>query len=228
MLSFGDFKKNEITELIGNKDPLGLNSDINMSRNNSDTDIESYTTIKTNTETPSEKTISPSKTNMVFDAIPHYLKAGNFNSSADTKNTKEDENISPTLQVNPRSLRPASSGNLARNMSFKSFKSIQQSHKRSCTNSHCSCESLDNGNPGSSKDPNFTSNSNELMEQFNKKTNEIIKTMAGLHFSTIDLRNKLSKGCINNNCPIIAQVAAGNVSQGQGQGQVRVEIYPLA
>ena len=50
--------------------------------------------------------------------------------------------------------------------------------------------------------------------------------MAGLHFSTIDLRNKLSKGCINNNCPIIAQVAVGNVSQ--GQGQVRLEIYPPA
>ena len=51
MLSFGDFKKNEITKLIGNKDPLGLNSDINMSRNNSAADIESYSTIKTNTET---------------------------------------------------------------------------------------------------------------------------------------------------------------------------------
>ena len=61
------------------------------------------------------------------------------------------------------------------------------------------------------------------MEQFNKKTNEIIKTMAGLHFSTIDLRNKLTKECINNNHPIIAHIAVGNVSQ--GQGQVRVEIY---
>ena len=39
------FKKNEITELIGNKDPLGLNSDINNSN------IESYTTIKTKTNT---------------------------------------------------------------------------------------------------------------------------------------------------------------------------------
>ena len=50
--------------------------------------------------------------------------------------------------------------------------------------------------------------------------------MAGLHFSTIDLRNKLSKGCINNNHPIIAQVTVGNASQ--GQGEVRVEIYPPA
>ena len=106
-------------------------------------------------------------------------------------------------------------------MSFKSFESIQQSHKRSHTNSHDSRESLDDGSPGSSKDPNFTSNSNELMEQFNKKANDIIKTMAGFHFSTTDLRNKLSKGHINNNCPIIA---VGNVSQGQGQGQVRIDL----
>ena len=78
--------------------------------------------------------------------------------------------ISPNLQENPiRSLRSASSGNLTRNMSFKSFESIQQSHKRSHTNSRDSHKSLDDGNPGSSKDPNFTSNSNELMEQFNKK-----------------------------------------------------------
>ena len=114
-------------------------------------------------------------------------------------------------------------------MSFKSFESIQQSCKRSRTNSHDSCESLDNGNPASSKDPNFTSNSNELMEQFNKKTNEIIQTMAGLHFSTIDLRNKLSKGCINNNCPIIAQVTVENVSQGQGQVKVvTIHMHNLA
>ena len=55
-----------------------------------------------------------------------------------------------------------------------------------------------------------------------------MKTMAGLHFSTTDLRNKLSQGCINNNHPIITQVAVGNFSQAPGQGQVRVEIYPPA
>ena len=49
--------------------------------------------------------------------------------------------------------------------------------------------------------------------------------MGSPHFSTIDLQNKLSQGCINNNLPIITQVTPGNVSQGQGQGQVRVEIY---
>ena len=148
-----------------------------------------YTTIKTINGTLSEEAISADKTNMEYDAIPQYLKAINFNNSPGTKQnkTKDDENISPTLQVNPiRSLRSANSGNLARNMSFKSFESIQQSHKRSSTNSHDSCKSLDDGNPGSSKDPNFTSNSNELTEQFNKKTNEIIKTMAGLHLNTID------------------------------------------
>ena len=61
------------------------------------------------------------------------------------------------------------------------------------------------------------------MEQFNKKTNEIIKTMASLHFSTIDLRNKLSQGHINNNLPIIPQLTLGNSQQ--GQGEVRVEIF---
>ena len=55
MLSFGDFKKNEITKLIRNKDLLGLNTDLNMSMNNSDTAInnsdiaiENYTPIKIN------------------------------------------------------------------------------------------------------------------------------------------------------------------------------------
>ena len=106
-------------------------------------------------------------------------------------------------------------------MSFKSFKSVQQSHKRSHTNSRDSHESLDSCNPGTSRDPNFASNSNELIEQFNKKTNDLTKTVAGLHFSIIDLRNKLSKGCINNYHPIITQVTVGNVPQ----GQVRVEIH---
>ena len=75
-------------------------------------------------------------------------------------------------------------------MSFKSFKSIQQLHKRSPTNSResLSNDEINDGNPGLSKDPNFTSNSSELMEQFNKNTNKIIKTMAGLHFSTIGFK----------------------------------------
>ena len=163
------------------------------------------------------------KTKMVHDAIPHYLRAGNCYNSA---NTNKDEDGTPTLQVNSKSrpIRSISSGNLAKKMSFKSFKSIQHSCKRSHTNSRkSSSDEINDGNPGSSKDPNFTSNSNELIEQLNKKTNEITKTMASLHFSTIDLRNKLSQGHINNNLPIITQATLGNYQQ--GQGQVRVEIY---
>ena len=38
----------------------------------------------------------------------------------------------------------------------------------------------------------------------------------------------LSQGHINNNIPIITQVTPGNYQPGQGQGQVRVEIYPPA
>ena len=51
--------------------------------------------------------------------------------------------------------------------------------------------------------------------------------MANLHFSTIDLRNKLSQGRINNVNPIITQVTTRNY-QNQGQGQVQVDIYPPA
>ena len=39
MLSFGDFKKNEIANLIGNKDPLGLYPDIDKSNNSSETTV---------------------------------------------------------------------------------------------------------------------------------------------------------------------------------------------
>ena len=114
------------------------------------------------------------KTKMAHDAIPHYIRAGNCNNST---NTNKDEDSTPTLQVNSKSrpVRSVSSGNLAKKISFKSFESIQHSCKRSRTNSHeSSSEEINDSNPGLSKDPNFTSNSNELMEQFNKKTNEII------------------------------------------------------
>ena len=52
--------------------------------------------------------------------------------------------------------------------------------------------------------------------------------MANLRFSTIDLRNKISQGCITNLNPIITQVTRNFQKQGQGQGQVRVDIYPPA
>ena len=49
--------------------------------------------------------------------------------------------------------------------------------------------------------------------------------MHELHFSTIDLRNKLSRGRVNNNHPIIAQVMGReNMTT---TAQVRVDIYPL-
>ena len=54
------------------------------------------------------------------------------------------------------------------------------------------------------------SKSNELIDEFNIKTTEITKAVQGLHFSTTDLRNKLSIGHITNNCPIITQVTMGN------------------
>ena len=70
------------------------------------------------------------------DAIPHYLKSDvNINNSTDTYQTTK---TSPTLQVNMPNIRPVnliSSDNIARSSSFKSFENIQQSHKRSCTDS---------------------------------------------------------------------------------------------
>ena len=114
-VSFGDFKPNEISQLIENKYLLDLNSD-----------IENYSTInKSNTDNAKEKS------KMEYDAIPHYFKsASNFNNNVDTK--ENTENTSSTLQViNPvnnstinRPIHSVSSGNLAQNVSFKSFKNI--------------------------------------------------------------------------------------------------------
>ena len=231
MFSFGDFKHNEIADLIRNKDPLGLNLDIEIGNQSSNiTNNQPDNSI--NKEIPSkDEAIMPEESNMAHNAIPHYLKAGNCNNSANTQ--KEDEGT-PTLQVSSKSrpIRSISSGNLAKKMSFKSFKDIQQSRKRSRTNSHKTSEEneINGGNPGLSKDPNFSSkpsNSEEIIQQFNDKTKEIIKTMASLHFSTIDLRNKLSQGHTNN-VNLITQVTMRNYQSGQsqGQGQVQVEIYP--
>ena len=63
-VSFGDFKPNDISQLLENKNPLCLNSD-----------IESYSTVNnSNTDNAEEKS------KMEYDAIPHYLKlASNFN-----------------------------------------------------------------------------------------------------------------------------------------------------
>ena len=228
MFSFGDFNHKEIADLIGNKDPLGLNSDTksNVSSNTANNQQDNCI----NNAIPSQdEAVMPDKSNMSHNTIPHYLKAGNCKNSA---NTSKEEEVTPTLQVNSKSrpIRSISSGNLAKKMSFKSFEDIQQSRKRSRTNSRKTSKEIDDGNPGSSKDANFSSepsDSEAIIQQFNDKTKEIIKTMANLHFSTIDLRNKLSQGRINNVNPIITQVTSRNY-QNQGQGQVQVDIYPPA
>ena len=227
MFSFGDFKTHEIADLINNKDPLGLYSDIDEGNQSSN-----ITNNQVNKEIPSnDEAMMLGESNMAHNVIPHYLRAGNCNNSANAN--KEDEGT-PTLQVNSKSrpIRSISSGNLAKKMSFRSFEDIQQSRKRSRTNSRETSEENENGNPGLSKDPIFSSNpsnSEEIIQQFNEKNKEITKTIAGLHFSTIDLRNKLSQGCLNNITPIITQVTTRNYpGPNQGQGQVQVEIYPPA
>ena len=227
LVSFGDFKPNEISQLIENKDPLGLNPDIDSH--------QSYSTIKNNVYMNSEEP----EISMEYNAILHYLKmpptlkASNINNNADSnkatdKEKQNKEDTTPVSQVidpiNTR-LTCISSVNLAQKVSFKSFENIQQSCKKSHTNS---CYEI----PGTLSNPNLSlntlisSNSNELMEEFNSKTKEITKAMHELHFSTTDLRNKLSKGRVNNNCPIIAQVTGReNMTT---NAQVRVDIYPPA
>ena len=230
MFSFGNFNCKKIADLIGNKDPLGLNSDIEKSNVSSNTANNQHDNCINNAIPSKDEAIMLEESNMAHDAIPNYLKAGNCNNSA---NTSKEEEGTPTLQVNSKSrpIRSISSGNLAKKMSFKSLEDIQKSWKRSCTNSRKTSDNeIDGSNPGSSKDPNFSSkpsNSEAIIQQFNDKTKEIINTMANLHFSTIDLRNKLSEGHINNVNPIITQVTTRNY-QNQGQGQVWVDIYPPA
>ena len=226
-VTFGDFKPNELYQLINNKDPLGLNQD-----------IESYLTIEgSNSKATTSEASEPKTSSMEYDAIPHYLKMmssmaslsnqenehinpniqQNTNNNADSKATEESKEDSlPISQVNTRS----STGNLSRKVSFKSFETIMQSCKRSCTNSR-------NEIPGTSSDliinVPISSNSDEIIDQFNNKTTEITKAMGELHFSTIDLRNKLSKGRTINNRPIITQVTGREAIT-----QVNVDIYPPA
>ena len=72
-VSFGDFKLNEISQLIENKDPLDLNSDIESYSTKNNSDTEGYSTIN-NSEIKKSK--------MEYDVIPHYLKsASNFNNN---------------------------------------------------------------------------------------------------------------------------------------------------
>ena len=224
-VTFGDFKPNELSRLVNNKDPLGLNED-----------IESYFTSEGSDSKAISEASEPKASSMEYDAIPHYLKMTssmaslndqenvqinpniqqNINNNADSKAEENKEDSLPISQVNTHS----STGNLSRKVSFKSFKTITQSHKRSRTNSHDEIR-------GMSSDPiinvPISSNSDEIIDQFNNKTIEITKAMGELHFSTIDLRNKLSKGRTNNNCPIITQVFGQEAIT-----QVNVDIYPPA
>ena len=189
-----------------------------------------------------------------FDAILHYikmastLKVTNINNNAGSNPGSEDKDI-PTQapsqgpsQVNYPStsknvchigknnpyntqLALHSSDNLSHKVSFKSFESIQQSHKRSRTNSCNETSDI----VSDSELNNLMSNSNELLDQFNTKTKEIIKGLHELHFSTIDLRNKLNSGRVNNDHPIITQVIGRNnisTSTTTTSNQVRVDIYP--
>ena len=130
MLSFGDFKKNKIANLIRNKDPLGLYPDIDQSNHSSDTSINHTNNSKSKEIHFKDEAMPLEKPNMAHDAIPYYLRAGNCNNST---NTSKDEDGTPTSQVNSKSrpIRSISSGNLSKKMSFKSFKNIQQSWKRS-------------------------------------------------------------------------------------------------
>ena len=120
MFSFGNFNHQEIADLIGNKDPLGLNSDT-MSNVSSNTTNNQQDNCINNAIPSQDKAVMLDESNMAQDAIPHYLKAGNCNNSA---NTCKEEEVTPTLQVNSksRSIRSISSGNLAKKMSLKALK----------------------------------------------------------------------------------------------------------
>ena len=170
-----------------------------------------------------------------YDAILHYLKmastlkASNINNNADSNNKEKVKDTSPTLQVNPNTIDPINtclhsvcSGNLSQKVLLKASKNIQQSGKRSCINSH-EDKILGTFSHQNLNSLILRSNSNELMVDFNTKTKEITKAMQELHFSTTDLRNKPSKGRVNNNSPIIAQITGkNNITT---TAQVKVEIY---
>ena len=182
MFSFGNFNSKEIANLIGSKDPLGLESYSQKSNFSSETTNNQQNNWKSNEIPSQDEVMQLDESNMAHDAIPHYLKSGNCNNSAKTSKDKEEENTL-TLQVNKsRPIRSISSGNLAKKISFKSFEDIQKSRKRSHTNSRKTFE-IDGSNPGPSTDPNFSSNpldSEAIIQQFNDKTKEITKTMADL------------------------------------------------
>ena len=142
----------------------------------------------------------------------------NTNNNADSKPEESKEDSIPTLQVKilspllviyPEKFHLKASKmscNLARDLVRTLAMRLQGCHPIQFLNNNVA----------------NSSNSDEIIDQFNNKTTEIIKAMGELHFSTIDLRNKLTKRA-NNICPIITQVP-GRVAN----TQVKVDIYPPA
>ena len=135
--------------------------------------------------------------------IPHYLKSNavKVNNIADTDQTTKTK-TSRALRVNIASTQTRltdsiSSGYLAKSTtSFKSFKNIQESHKRSRKSYHS--DSMDELLRTSSEIVEnlwtIKSKSNKLIDIFNIKAKEITEAMQDLNIRTIDLRNKLFKG----------------------------------
>ena len=99
MFSFGNFNSKEIANLIGSKDPLGLDSFSQKSNDSSETTNNQQNNYKNNEIPSQDEVMWPDESNMAHDTIPHYLKSGNCNNSANTSKDKEEENT-PTLQVN--------------------------------------------------------------------------------------------------------------------------------
>ena len=85
MFSFGNFNCKKIADLIGNKDPLGLNSDIEKSNVSSNTANNQHDNCINNAIPSKDEAIMLEESNMAHDAIPNYLKAGNCNNSANTR-----------------------------------------------------------------------------------------------------------------------------------------------
>ena len=74
MFSFGDFNNKEIADLIGNKDPLGLESYSQKSNLSSETTNNQQSNCKNNAIPSQDEVMWPDESNMAHDTIPHYLK----------------------------------------------------------------------------------------------------------------------------------------------------------
>ena len=121
-----------------------------------------------------------SSEHMVYDAILNYLKVGMFtntNNNADSV-TKADSNktekIQPTCQVNnPTIIHSISRDNmLKRLISFKTFKNVHQSEKRSHMNCHIDDNSYETSGTfprNNEQDSPIKYKSSEIITNFNMK-----------------------------------------------------------